>query len=279
MKTFLIVPVVLFALTLSAKEQCVWRDEFNGTSLNSHFWTAETNFIRNIDAVQIYTDRIENLHLSEGALQLTSRHETFESTNCKPESPRWWESRKTAHYTSGSVNSKGKVEFCYGRLEFRARIEHGRGVWPALWLVGTRPGWPACGEIDVMEYVSQNPKTIHVTCHWTMDEIYNHPTAQRHCNTIDGQWHVYGLNWTPEKIEVTFDGKLIYILNLDDTKGLSGKSPFRDHTFYIILNQAVAGWSESPVAEDYPRTFAIDYVRLYQDPRMKQRILDVGKQQ
>lgn len=248
-------------------ERLVWREEFNRPTLNRTYWTPEINFVRNSEAAQIYTDRAKNLAIRKGALTLTAYAEHFESTRWKPESQHWWESRKEANYTSGSINSAKKVEFRYGRLEIRAKVEHGRGVWPALWMIGNNPGgWPSCGEIDILEYISQDPKMVHATLHYTKDGTYLHPTTPFvHSEAIADQWHLYGLNWTPEKLDLTFDGKVIFTQRLDEATQSDGKNPFRDGLYHLILNLALDGWAETPVAEDYPRAFYVDYVRLYQD--------------
>ena len=252
-------------------ERMVWHEEFNTTQLNDQYWTPEINFVRNVDAVQIYTNRPKNLAVKHGSLTLTAYHEAFESTNWKPESPHWWESRKAANYTSGSINSLGKVEFRYGRVEIRAKIENGRGVWPALWLIGNNPGgWPSCGEIDILEYISDMPKTVHATIHYTKDGQYIHPTSQYGTEKeLDGDWHLYGMNWTPEKLELTFDKKVIFTHLLNNATQTDGKNPFRDGIYHLILNLALDGMAEAPVAEDYPRAFYVDYVRLYQDPAIE----------
>lgn len=264
------------AVPLVALERCVWREEFNGSKLNTAYWTPEINFVRNVEAVQIYTDRPKNLSVKRGMLLLTSHHEHFENTAWKPGSSNWRENRKSAEYTSGSVNSRGKVAFRYGRVEIRARIEHGRGVWPALWLIGNNPGgWPACGEIDILEYLSQNPNTVHATCHYKKNGTYLHPTKQYTGSAMDKKWHLYGMEWTPEQIVITFDRKPIYTLDLDATVDSKGFSPFRSGTFHLILNQALGGWAEAPHPEDYPKTFAIDYVRLYQDTAVKDSLLEL----
>lgn len=276
-KILLSILACLPIVALQAMERCVWREDFNGSELNTTYWTPEINFVRNVEAVQIYTDRPKNLSIKRGVLCLTSHHEHFESTNWKPDSSKWWENRKSAEYTSGSINSRGKVAFRYGRVEIRARVEHGRGVWPALWLIGNNPGgWPACGEIDILEYVSQNPKTVHVTCHYQKDGKYIHPTKQHDDVTMDKKWHIYGMEWTPEQIVITLDKKPIYTLNLDDTVDSKGYSPFRNGTFYFILNQALDGWAEAPHPEDYPKTFIVDYVRLYQDTAQKDSLLEIA---
>lgn len=266
-RLFIKVCFLLFACTGFCAERLVWSEEFNGSKLNTTYWTPEINFVRNVEAVQIYTDRPKNLTLRGGHLILTAYNEYFESTNWKPESKHWWESRKSANYTSGSINSKGKLQFRYGRVEIRAKIEHGRGVWPALWLIGDNPGgWPSCGEIDILEFVSQNPKTIHATLHYTMNGKYTHPTNPYHAKKdIAGDWHLYGMNWTPDKLELTFDNQVIFTQHLDRTTQQDGKNPFRDGLYHFIINLALDGWAEAPVATDYPRAFTVDYVRLYQD--------------
>ncbi|MDO5462065.1 MAG: glycoside hydrolase family 16 protein [bacterium] len=266
-KLFLRLLLLLLVRVGFGAEQLVWREEFNGSKLNTTYWTPEINFVRNVEAVQIYTNRPKNLMLRGGHLILTAHNEYFESTNWKPESKHWWESRKAANYTSGSINSKGKLQFRYGRVEIRAKIEHGRGVWPALWLIGDNPGgWPSCGEIDILEFVSQNPKTVHATLHYTKNGKYTHPTNPYQAKkAIAGDWHIYGMNWTPEKLELTFDGDVIFTHQLDQATQNDGKNPFRDGVYHFIINLALDGWAEAPVAADYPRAFTVDYVRLYQD--------------
>lgn len=269
--------LVVAVRPLVGAEVCVWQDEFAGETLNTAYWTAELNFVRNKTAAQIYTARPENLTVKDGSLRLTARHESFENTQWKPESSKWFENRKSAEYTSASVNSRGKVAFRYGRLEIRARVEHGRGVWPAIWLLGNNPGgWPACGEIDILEYISQRAKTVHATCHYRIDDDHTFPTKRLNGLEMDGVWHTYGMAWSPEKIVITFDGKPFYTLDVDETVDETGFTPFRQGTFYLIMNLALDGWAERPRSDDYPRTFSIDYVRLYQDPEMEGTLLEIS---
>lgn len=272
---FIAATFCLLSTTLWATERLVWQEEFNQPALDTTVWTPEVNFVRNIEAAQIYTARPKNLSLQEGHLVLTAHHEYFENTACKPESPHWWESRPSADYTSGSINSRGKLEFRYGRLEIRAKLQHGRGVWPALWLIGRNPGgWPACGEIDILEYVSQNPNTAHATLHYTKDGLYQNPTIPHTLpSPIADEWHLYGMIWTPEKLELTFDNQVVLSHNLDDATQSDGRNPFRSGCYYLILNLALDGWAETPVPTDYPRTFTVDYVRLYQDDAVEGTLL------
>ena len=252
---------------------CVWEEHFDGTALDRKIWTPETDFVRNIDAAQIYKDRPENLRVADGSLQLTARHEYAENSRYDATSPNWLLNRKSADYTSGSVNSQGKLEFRYGRLEIRARIEHGTGVWPALWLIGSRRGWPDCGEIDILEYISQTPDRAHATFHFSQNGAYIHPTDSTICKTLDGDWHLYGMDWTPERIVLTLDGQPVNTLELDQATSADGSNPFRDLTFFLILNQAIDGWSETPNPQDYPKTFRIDSIRLWQNPNIPGTVL------
>lgn len=277
---YLTLCLTLLATLGHGAEKLVWRDEFNFPSLNKKFWTPEVNFVRNVEAAQIYTDRPKNLSIKRGALTLTAYEEYFENKNWKPKSKLWTENRKAANYTSGSVNSRGKIEFRYGRVEIRARIEHGRGVWPALWLIGNNPGgWPACGEIDILEFVSQNPNTIHATLHYKKNGAYTHPTNPYNAKKpVAGDWHLYGMNWTPEKIELLFDNQVIFTKRLDEVTSSNGTNPFRAGTFFFILNLALDGWAEAPVGKDYPRSFMIDYIRLYQDDTIEGTLFHVNGQ-
>ncbi len=269
--------LICVSLMSKAAETCVWHEEFNSSTLDTTYWTPEVNFVRNIEAAQIYTSRPKNLSIKEGALTLTAYHEAYENQDYKPESKDWRKNRKEAMYTSGSINSRGKVAFRYGRVEIRAKVEAGQGVWPALWMIGNNPGgWPACGEIDILEYVSQDPQLVHATLHYNKDDVYLSTTNPYQASVpVAGDWHIYELNWTPEKIEIFYDKTLIFSYALDAVTSADGKNPFREGTFYFILNLALDGWAETPDPLDYPRSFYVDYVRLYQDDAIEGKLLEL----
>ena len=141
------------------KWELVWADEFNGKGLpDQSKWDYEVGFIRNREK-QYYTKaRLENARVENGMLIIESRKEKYEKGD----------------YTSASLHTRYKAKWLYGRIEVRAKLPTGRGMWPAIWMLGANYGkvrWPACGEIDIMENVGFNPDMIHANVH---TKAYNH---------------------------------------------------------------------------------------------------------
>src|SRR5690606_12891413 len=127
--------------------QLVWADEFDGNALDLQRWEWEVNARGGgNNELQYYTDRPENTRVEGGLLTLTARKETFTG----PEGTR--------EYTSARIRTKGKGDWKYGRIEVRARMPVGQGIWPAIWMMPTHDtygGWAGSGEIDIMEYLGQ----------------------------------------------------------------------------------------------------------------------------
>ncbi len=231
--------------------QLVWSDEFDYTGLpQAEKWDYETGMVRNREA-QYYTKaRSKNTRVEEGHLIIEAHQEDFEQ----------------AKYTAGSLYSK--ADWKYGRIEVRAKIPTGRGMWPAIWMMPAERtgGWPACGEIDIMENVGFNPDVIHATVH---TKSYNHTIGTQKGDTIKvdkphADFHVYAIQWNAEKIDFF----------LDDTKYFTFKNegsgtatwPF-DKPFHLKLNIAVGGaWGGQKGIDDslFPQQLVIDYVRVYQ---------------
>lgn len=252
----------------------VWADEFNGLSLDTKKWNIEVDFVRNVNAQQLYTDRRKNIRLDKGMLVFEAHAERAENRQYDPESKSWLKNRRFADYTSGSVNSSGKFAFRYGKVDIRAKLQHGKGVWPALWMLGEAPGkgWPDCGEIDILEYISQQKHTVHGTLHW--EQSSNTLGAGRTKNIavpslLDG-FHTYGLEWDKDTIRLLFDGEVFHTFAVADAQN-GDYNPFRNR-YHFILNLAVGGWAERADPKDYPRRFVIDYIRVWQkkdDPESK----------
>lgn len=263
--------------------ELVWSDEFNKSGApDPKKWNIEKEFVRNENAQQLYTDRKQNIAQARGKLILTARAEKRKNGNYDPQGPSWRQTREYADYTSGSVNSTGKFSFRYGRLLIRAAIEHGKGVWPALWLIGEAPGktWPQCGEIDLLEYISQDKDRVHGTLHW--DKAYNsgpgmgRTVSYKAPDVLDG-FHDYEMIWTPEKIEFLYDGTTYYTFEIKNAT-VGDYNAFRN-PHHLILNLAIGGWAERADPADYPRRFIVDYVRVYQDRNVKESQLFInGKQ-
>jgi len=171
--------VLILAVPASAPEwKLVWSDEFDKPGLpDPAKWGYESGFIRNNEQ-QFYTrERKENARVEGRMLIIEARKERFRTPDLSlaaNDQRRGARSREFAEYTSASLTTRGKVSWSYGRIEVRAKLPSGRGTWPAIWTLGTNSrqvGWPACGEIDIMEFVGFEPGFIHANIH---TRKYNH---------------------------------------------------------------------------------------------------------
>jgi len=237
----------------------VWSDEFNTAGApDPAKWTYETGKVRNNEA-QLYTnDRRENVRVENGCLVIEARKERVELPG-KPGS--------YADYTAGSIQTRGKFDWLYGRIEVKAKLPAGRGMWPAIWMMPTdgSAGWPACGEIDIMENVGYEPDTIHGTVH---TKAFNHvihtqkgsiTKTEKPCETF----HIYAIEWDEAKIAFFVDD-LCYFTFHKDGKGAE-TWPF-DKPFYLKLNTAIGGsWGGAKGIDDsiFPQKFLIDSVRVF----------------
>jgi beta-glucanase (GH16 family) len=268
-----LVLVLLLPLMVQAGEwSLVWSDEFDYTGLpNQARWAYEQGFIRNGEAQYYTKDRKENARVENGHLIIEARKEDWPNPDYRPgsSSRRSRRSRKKAAYTSASLITKDKAARTYGRIEVRAKLPQGRGVWPAIWMLGTNireVGWPRCGEIDIMEYVGFDPNTIHANVHMAK---YNHTKgtgkgSKIKANKPYNSFHTYALEWTPEKMDFFFDENKYFTFENEHT-GVD-TWPF-DKPCYLILNLAIGGsWGGQKGIDEsiFPQQFLIDYVRVYQ---------------
>jgi beta-glucanase (GH16 family) len=172
-------------------------------------------------------------------------------------------------YTSASVNTRRRFELLYGRVEVRAKLPTGNGTWPAIWMLGTnidQVGWPACGEIDVMENVGFEPTRIYGTIHTA---AYNHVagTAKGSNVTIANPWedfHLYTTEWYADRIDIFVDGQKYFTFRNEGTG--SRAWPF-DKPQYLLINLAIGGsWGGQRGIDDsrFPHRYLVDYVRIYQ---------------
>jgi beta-glucanase (GH16 family) len=237
-----------------AKEwKLVWSDEFNGKDgVNPKDWIYDEGRGQNRE-VQYYTrDRRENVVQKDGKLLITARKEAFQG----------------ADFTSGRLTTSGKRSFLYGRIEAYARVPKGRGTWPAVWLLGEtfpKVGWPACGEIDILEYVGMDPFRVHANIHV---EAYNHLKNNGKGKSIrirnaHEEFHLFAVEWYKDRLEFFLDDVryLVYRKERDDLKVW----PF-DQPHFLILNLAVGGdWGGQRGIDEslFPHTFEVDYVRYY----------------
>jgi beta-glucanase (GH16 family) len=241
--------------TVITMTDLVMQDEFNvDGAVNSTFWTHEIGTGNNgwgNNELQYYTDRPQNCVVENGMLKITARREQFMG----------------ASYTSARIISKGKVEQKYGRVEARIKLPYGKGLWPAFWMLGTdidTVTWPACGEIDIMEYLGNNPTTVFGTLHGPgysgVEAITKNYSLQN--NRFDNDFHIFGIEWGNNYINFYVDDVLYNQITPED---VTGEWVF-NKPFYIILNMAVGGdYPGSPNSETvFPQEMLIDYVRVYQ---------------
>lgn len=262
------------AATAGAGEwKLVWNDEFDRPGLpDPARWSYETGYLRNHEK-QFYTrDRRENARVEGGMLIIEARKERYPipaSSAAAGRRQRQGSAGEFAEYTSASLTTHGKAAWTHGRIEVRAKLPAGRGTWPAIWTLGTdigEAGWPACGEIDIMEHVGFDPGTIHANVHTAK---YNHvkKTNKGDRTTVadaSEAFHVYAIEWDAKTIAFFVDDRKYFTY----TNEGSGREawPF-DREQYLILNLAIGGdWGGQKGIDDriFPQRYTIDYVRVYQ---------------
>lgn len=244
--------------------ELVWADEFDAERLDLASWTPEVMPDPFNEELQYYTDRIDddpgaNLWLQDGALVIEARAEAF------------------AHraYTSGRLISKGKREFLYGRFEARMRLPAEVGMWPAFWLLGANideVGWPACGEIDVMEGKGRLPDWTSGALHRGPEPARNQMTAAEYrlpAGSFHDEWHRFAVEWEPEQIRWYVDDVLFQTVDKPPEVDLAYWPFDHGHPFFILFNLAVGGWFDQPhlpPADLAPQRLYVDYVRVYRSP-------------
>jgi beta-glucanase (GH16 family) len=233
-----------------------WKDEFEGPAgelPDSDRWGFDIGTDWGNDQLEYDTNRPENVSLDgQGFLAVTAREENYEGQA----------------YTSGRINTWGFFAQARGRFEARIRLPIGRGIWPAFWLLGANfdnVGWPTCGEIDIMEYRGQEPRIVHGSVH---GPGYSGGGAVGGRYELEGEgfnedFHVFGLEWTEERIAWLIDGSPYQSITRADLP--SGASWVFDHPFFIILNVAVGGnFVGAPDdSTEFPQTMLVDWVRVY----------------
>jgi beta-glucanase (GH16 family) len=241
----------------------VWSDEFGHDPdglPDPTKWSYEEGFIRNNES-QYYTKaRLENARVENGQLIIEGRKEAYSPPGDYAGLP------VMAHYTSAALETIGKADWQYGRIEVRAKLPAGKGVWPAIWTLGSnihQIGWPRCGEIDIMELVGKEPGIIHGTLHYFVNGKHASIGHQLPVDHPEAGFHVYAAEWTPDRIDLFVDDQKYVSFNTslaDD----NGQNPFRK-PHYLILNLALGGNWGGPIDDSiFPQRMTVDYVRVYQ---------------
>ena len=244
-----------------------WGDEFNGTKLDEKKWAYELGVVRNPGASQTYTK--DCVKVRKGKLVISSVAKKTPNCVYKEGSERWMEKIKYQPFASGSVTTRDVKHFeAPGRLEFRAKVPRGKGVWPAIWTMHVNKyGWPANGEIDILEHISQEPNTCYSIFRWGKIGGNQEHKVIRTTNFPDYSkaFHTYVLEWDENIMRILIDDKEVGRVNIADANYPDGGNPLRTPC-YIIMNTAIGGqgtWPETADPKDYPVKFEIDYVRYY----------------
>jgi beta-glucanase (GH16 family) len=248
--------IALLPSAAAQDRRLIWSDEFNGApgsppdpakwvyDLGGDGWGNQE--------LEVYTDNRGNSHLDgQGHLVIQALQPT------------------PGKFTSARLKTQGKFAFEYGRVEARIRIPYGQGIWPAFWMLGAdikRKGWPASGEIDIMENIGREPDTVHGTVHgagYSGAKGIGKP-FQLAAGRFADDYHIYAVEWTPERIDFLVDGQSYHTVTPASLP--AGTKWVYDHPFFLILNVAVGGgWAHDPDKTSvFPQTMLVDYVRVYQ---------------
>ena len=261
----------------------IFNDEFDGTSLDTSKWSYDEGFLLDENDIntagwgnqelEYYTR--DNVSVKEGALNINMKKQLKEFTQKNDSSKK-----ATAQYSSGKITTKDKFSVKYGRVDFRAKMPIGTGVWPAMWMLpnDSRYGsWPLSGEIDVFEGRGRTPNmvfgTLHYGAQWpdniNMSDAFN-ITRDGYKKTGIDDWHVYSVQWDAQNIKIYCDGKCYFKCTYAEWFSGSDRgnayAPF-DQRFYLILNLAAGGTFDSGYVPDSSftsGTMLVDYVRVYQ---------------
>ncbi|MEU0181737.1 RICIN domain-containing protein [Streptomyces sp. NPDC006207] len=237
-------------------------DEFDGaagSAVDGGKWQIETGDNVNNHERQYYTAGNRNAALDgQGHLVITARRENPAGYQC------WYGS---CQYTSARLNTSGRFTTTYGHVETRMKIPRGQGMWPAFWMLGNdigNVGWPASGEIDIMENVGFEPGTVHGTIHGPdyfgsggIGAGYTLPGGQAFADAF----HTFAVDWSPDAISWSVDGTVYQRRTPAD---LGGRPWVFNKPFFVILNLAVGGyWPGDPDGSTaFPQQLVVDYVRV-----------------
>ena len=236
--------------------ELVWADEFDYQGLpDTEKWFLETEAPENggwyNNEQQHYTNRIDNAQVSEGSLKIIAKKEAYTHNG------------STQPFTSARFNSR--LHFTYGKVAVRAKLPRMQGSWPAIWALGSNikeVGWPICGEIDMMEQLFEDHLMVQSAIH--VGGRYGNDPALKQVSVTDvtENFHVYGMEWTPEKIDFTVDDQVFFTYQ-PPTK-TEAFWPFNKDQ-YLLLNVAVGGSLGGDIAPDFTQDqMEVDYVRVYQ---------------
>ena len=224
----------------------IWADEFDGDALNTDNWNYEigngTDGWGN-NEVQYYKE--ENVTVQDGNLVITARREA----------------ESGFEFTSGRITTQDKVEFTYGRVEARAKMPEGGGTWPAIWMLGANfdeVGWPETGEIDIMEWVGNNPEESSSALHYPGNSGGNAMVGRTAIPNASSEFHIYTVEWSEDEIIFLLDGDVYFTFTNNSSL------PF-NKDFFLIMNVAMGGGLGGEIDPAFQESsMEVDYIKVYQ---------------
>ncbi len=256
-KSSLIIPSSGYTTTNSYPDlSLIWADEFNTSKLDMNNWNYQIgNGCPDLcgwgnNEAQYY--KKENILFQDGNLIIVAKNEKFNSNN----------------YTSSRINTKGKFSFHYGRIDVRAALPVGQGIWPAIWMLGDQidtVGWPASGEIDIMEMIggAGRENTVYGTAHWESKGNHEYRSSNYLLDTgiFNDEFHVFSVVWNSDSIKWFVDDIQYHEVDIS----VSELEEFKQD-FHFLINIAIGGnWPGNPNdTTTFPQYLIIDYIRVFQ---------------
>jgi beta-glucanase (GH16 family) len=255
-------PAASAGRTDGSEWRLTWSDEFAGPDRSGPDparWVYERGGSGwGNNELQTYTDRRENVFVQGGMLVIRARREPFTGPD-----------GIACEYTSGRLKTLGTFSQTYGKFEARIRVPRGPGIWPAFWMLGENidsAGWPAGGEIDIMENIGKEPAAVHGTIHgpgYSGASAIGAPYANPAGRPFAEDFHVFTLEWEAQALRWYVDGRLYQTLTPASLP--AGARWVYDHRFFLLLNVAVGGnWPGDPdETTTFPQEMSVDWVRVY----------------
>jgi beta-glucanase (GH16 family) len=251
-----------------SKWELVWSDEFDRDGLpDPAKWNYEDGFVRNHEKQYYTTERKENARIENGMLVIEGRKEQFKNPRYEAGSANSRSADEYAEYTAASLITSRKASWLYGRIEVRAKLPQGQGVWPAIWMLGDNhntSGWPRCGEIDIMEFVGHDPNHVHATVHYSLDGKHKSSGSKLETPAPYDDFHIYAVEWNKDRMDFFFDDNKYHTFDLKAADE-NGENPFHKPQF-LMINLALGGsWGGKIDDAVMPQKFLIDYVRVFKE--------------
>jgi beta-glucanase (GH16 family) len=238
----------------------VWEDNFDGTALDESRWSVQTGDGCDVNLCgwgnnELQWYQADNLTVADGLLTITARRESMGGKN----------------YTSARIRSYRKGDWTYAKVEFRARMPRGRGMWPAIWMLPTDNYygvWAASGEIDIVELLGHEPNKVLGTLHYGGTFPGNQNSGSHYTldqGTFADDFHTFAMEWEEGEIRWYVDGELYQTQTFWFTSGGTFPAPF-DRRFHLLINLAVGGNlpGNPDAGTQFPQELVVDWIKVYQ---------------